>query len=376
MQVIQLYPDLPISSAIGNEHIAFVSTEADTVDGMPNTVAYRKLARRFKDVRGGTPRVGFLAANTQTVLLARGAEIAFRNVVMLSAIAKANLLSSIGSFGVSPVHWSDYFKPFVYTFTGSEYEDQVVGQTPSQLGIDDASTFRPITNPELSALSSFGPEDLDGILFQALDTEWRKCFTKGAPEELTEAQARLFRSLEMAFIAAGMPYDSQGTAHDYGTRLSLWVSAMEILVNAKGAERKKLNELLGKITTGRPGVDASVSMPDGKGNPTIGNLLQHLLMRIYGTRNDFLHGNKVTADSLCYWADGVGPHRLGFAATLIYRLVLLRVLDVAPFSSMEPDPVGRDIDWVRWLKWFDVVKRPAQPETIFANSSKPGSECI
>jgi hypothetical protein len=361
MEVIRLYPDLPISSEIGNEHIAFVSTEADTVDGMRNTVGYRKLARRFRDVRGGKPQVGFLAANTQRVLLARGAEIAFRNIVALSAITKANLLSSIGALVLLPVHWSDYFKPFVYTFTASEYEDQVVGQTPSQLGIDDASTFRPITNPDLAALSSFGPENLDSVLFQALDTEWRKCFTNGGSEELTETQARLFRSLEMAFIAAGMPYDSEGTAHDYGTRLSLWVSAIEILVDANGDERRKLNALLGTITTGRPGADALVSMPNGRGKPITGNLFQHLFMRIYDTRNDFLHGNKVAADSLCYWTDGVGPPRLGFAAAVIYRLVLLRVLDVAPFSSMEPDSVGQDIDWVRWCKWFEVIKRPVQP---------------
>lgn len=327
---------------------------------MPNTVGYRKLARRFRDLRGRRPSVGFLAANTQTVRFNKGAEIAFRNIVAVSTIAKANLLSGINFFGLLPVHWSDYFRPFVYAFTDSDNEDQVVGQTPSQLGIDDASTFRPATNPDLAPLSEFGPKNVDQVLYQVLEAQWIACFTNDAPDEMTDAQTRLFRSLEMAFIAAGMPYDSAGTVHDYGTRLALWVSAMEILVNADGNEKKKLMGRLGKIKTGRPAHDKVFGMLDAKGKSVQGNLFQHLLMRIYDTRNDFLHGNQVSAKSLCYWADGVGPQRLSFAASLIYRLALLTVLEVDPFTPQEKNIFGEDLDRTRWGSWFEAVKRPEQ----------------
>lgn len=364
MEVLRLYPDLPVRDVIGNEHIAFVPTSSQRISGMPHTVGYRKLARRFRDVRGLRPPVGFLAANTQTVRFDKGAEIAFRNIVAVSTITRANLLSGISVFGLLPVHWSDYFRPFVYAFTDVENEDQVGGQTPSQLGIDDASTFRPVTNPDLAPLSEFGVRNVDQVLYQALESEWIACFTKGAPDEKTDAQDRLFRSLEMAFIAAGMPYDSEGTVHDYGTRLALWVSAMEILVNANGSEKKKLKGLLGTIKTGRPAHDRVFGMVDAKGTTVQGNLFQHLLMRVYDTRNDFLHGNKVSAESLCYWADGVGAHRLSFAASLIYRLVLLTVLEVDPFTSQETNIYGEDLDRTKWSKWFEAVKRPEQPGAV------------
>lgn len=331
---------------------------------MPHTVSYRKLARRFRDVRGHRPSVGFMAANTQTVRFDKGAEIAFRNIVAVSTIARANLLSGISVFGLLPVHWSDYFRPFVYAFTDPENEDQVGGQTPSQLGIDDASTFKPVTNPDLAPLSELSAKNVDQVLYQALESEWIACFTKGAPDEMTDAQDRLFRSLEMAFIAAGMPYDSQGTVHDYGTRLALWVSAMEILVNANGDEKKKLKGLLGTIKTGQPAHDKVFDMADAKGKSVPGNLFQHLLIRVYDTRNDFLHGNQVSANSLCYWANGVGSQRLSFAASLIYRLVLLTVLEVRPFTSKETNVYGEDLDRMRWCKWFEAVKRPGHPAAV------------
>jgi hypothetical protein len=359
MQPIRLFVDLPVSSKVGNELIAFIPPGDTSINGQPNTVEYRQLAKRCKDVRGNRPDVGLLAIDVSGVKAGMGAHTVFRNIVAISAVLKANFLASLDSVHHNRFNWSDYFNPFVYSFINDGGQNEVIGQTPSFLGIDDASKYKPMTNPALLGPSGFKLDDLDQVLYSALMDRWTACYVKTAPDELSKENARLFRSLEMAFIASRMPFDSDSTVNDYGTRLSLWVSAIEIIVNGKGDEKKKILSILSGLVTHYAPADKLFAMRTSKDKAEEGNLLKHLYQRILQVRNDFLHGNDVSKISLSYWPDGVSPARLGFAASIIFRIVLLKKLGVTPFPSQQNHAMEDHVEWVQWQKWFKAVTPPA-----------------
>jgi len=358
MQPVRLFPDLPVTSRVGNELIAFVSPDDPSIDGAMHTEQYRQLADRVRDLRGDGVCVGLLVVDRDQIKVELGATTAFRNIVAISAVCQANLLACIDSHHFRHFLWSDYFRPFIFSFFEDGDEHDVIGGSPSFLGIDDASTFMPMSNANLSPPNGFDTGDLDKVFYNALMDQWLMCFLATAPDELSEEHARLFRSLEMAFIAAGMPFDSDSTPNDYGTRLSLWVSAIEIIVaGGFGATAEVLN-MLGALETHHADSDHIGYVINSKGKAKSGKLLQHLYQRIYDVRNDFLHGNNVSSNSLSYWSDGESPARLGFAASLIYRIVVLMKLGQLPFATHNTSGVAKDIELVRWRKWFDAVRRP------------------
>src|SRR5438876_9778967 len=131
---------------------------------------------------------------------------------------------------------------------------------------------------------------LDDQLHRRLMTAWRAAFVR---QQFGWRARRLFRSLEIAFQAAGLPDENLGTAHDYGTHLALWVSAFEVLVRPyRGrSELRGVLDFLGRARFYRPSLSRRRYSARIGGQRLALNFAQRLYVQIYNARNAFLHGN-------------------------------------------------------------------------------------
>jgi len=111
-------------------------------------------------------------------------------------------------------------------------EEYLYAQTPSFMGVDDPKKFLGQSSPGIAKAHSKN-DFYDKNLFDALLEKWCEYFIKKKQRDWS--LIALFRSLEMAYRASAMPFGNQGSLHDYGANISLWVSAFEILVHPKSS---------------------------------------------------------------------------------------------------------------------------------------------
>ena len=159
----------------------------------------------------------------------------------------------------------------------------------------------------------------------------------------------LFRSLEVACQAARVPAvgTRTPTIHDVGIGLALWVSAFEILSHPKegDATRTTVLDLLETAAWKTSKLKARRFKIWGP-KKTIRriSLVQKLYCELYRARNDFLHGNRVTASKLFPLNKSGGPTLL-HCAPLIYRAALLETLPLKPRKTRKSDFATQ---WAAW----------------------------
>jgi hypothetical protein len=140
----------------------------------------------------------------------------------------------------------------------------------------------------------------------------------------------------MAYHASQMPAGGDTTFYDVGRLISLWVSAFEILVHPGDdgyANRNAVFGLLERVIWARPGC-AALAHDTGGRQKVKRTLASWLYQSLYDRRNDFLHGNPVSRDTLFLPASG---RNLFLYAAPLYRLALTAYLDLRPASPL-PDP--------------------------------------
>ena len=185
-------------------------------------------------------------------------------------------------------------------------------------------------------IGSHNPPELKGINnLKYYDKELLKFLFEKWDEKYIERKSEdwelrcLFRSLEMAYNACSIPFENQGTPFDYGTKLSLWVSAFEILVHPENnnVDLEKVLKLIGKAKLDVKELDDKIYIRKGRNGEEINiNLLQELYCQIYNTRNSFLHGNKVNAKDLFPFKNKNG-YPLNNFAPLLYSVTLRLFMD-------------------------------------------------
>src|SRR5207249_1968746 len=136
---------------------------------------------------------------------------------------------------------------------------------------------------------------------------WNRRFIQNRHEWRTRV---LFRSLEIACQASRVPAvgTRTPTIHDLGVGIALWISAFEILTHPKkgsvfsptkaGASKWTVLDLLEKAPWLHPQLRAKPFRVIKNSKRKGINLVQNLYRELYRARNDFLHGNPVTADNL------------------------------------------------------------------------------
>jgi hypothetical protein len=315
-------PNVDLREAFGNDYIAIAPRSDPRVTAITAADATtRRFVEAFQDQFGHKVDPAVLIANQDGTRspLSTEAMVAFRNALSLTIIIEAHELSLDRGLPFYP-HYTDYFD--FYPITVARHENGFLTSSPAVLGFADAAeNFAGQTAPELAAPTSVSL-GLEKDLLSSIDRLWVKRFIRGRTGEWSTRC--LFRSLEMAYQAASMPFANHSSIYDFGTAASLWVSAFEILARPR-AERAGLMSvlrLLGRYDWGNRVIRRKAYRLIYDRRPLSLNLVQRLYADIYNARNAFLHGNPVTpADLYPFRRKGRIP--ITRFAPLLYKVALL-----------------------------------------------------
>lgn len=227
-------------------------------------------------------------------VLNMNAVVDFRNMYAIACLISGNARAIVSGNITEPVY-SDYFD--FYPLTLNKNGRGLIIDTPAQLGTWPnprriyGSTYAHIF------ISNMVKARPDEVLLAKLSNQWKKRYITPARDSWNTRI--LFRSLEIAYQALLSPFRSS-RLYEYGTYLSLWVSSFETLVQEriiKDVGFKDVLRLLDGFNTHNNELRKRRYWIDKRRNQR-GSLILKLYLEIYHARNDFLHGNPVTAKSL------------------------------------------------------------------------------
>lgn len=260
----------------------------------------------------------------------------FRDSVSVSVVSYARTRELNGGTVSLLPRFTNAFS--IYPWNLDRHYQDLVCNTPSLAGLHRLAAFKGQSSPEVFPSTIHG-HDVDQPLLTELLARWSRRYRSAKP---TWADLALFRSLNMANQAMMMPAAADTTLFDVGRLLGHWVSAFEILVHPEDSNvtREKVYDFLDGIAWLRSISAEMDSIPHGT-KP--GGKKRTLAAFLYGAllkaRNDFLHGNAVTAATL----KTPGGGSLLWAAAPLYRLALTR------FLGLSAPPLSQQRDDRKWL---------------------------
>lgn len=322
--------NLPVAESIGNDIIKVVPIDNPLVVDIRNrSEEFCQFIDSFKDQFGRTSKPSLLFIKTDNKPDIESL-VSFRNILAISSISKAwaNVLSYGSQF--ERLKYSDYFDFYPYLLT-NDYKE-LIAQTPSVTSWEGVKDFSGQPSPGIAKVHSVR-DFYDTFLFDTLLERWTEIFINKRRKswELTA----LFRSLEMAYRASVMPFGNQGTIHDYGANISLWVSAFEILIHPKNnyvGVNEVINLLSSIYFSNKKLRHKKYRAKIGKSTRSL-TLVQKTYFEMHTTRNNFMHGNPVTKKML--FPDGnIKLPTLNFVAPIIYKYALEKFLGVNKESNL------------------------------------------
>ena len=257
---------------------------------------------------------------------------AFRDAIALSIIPYT-WSRSLRYQRAEKLRFSDWFKIFPW-MTDKNYE-YVIMQNTGGLNLHDTKLLQAQTTPGLSQ-ESIRATDIDETLLRALLKRWEIRFQNNKPDW---DDLKLFRSLNMANVAAAFPSQGDFTPYDSGRAIALWASAFEILAHPGNGQSGHLQvyDLLEKAkwksTACKEARHPAMAPPHAR-RPRI--LACAIYSRIHTARNDYLHGNPVADVQLLI--EPYGRFLLDYAPVL-FRMALTAFLDL---EFQELPPTGAD----------------------------------
>jgi hypothetical protein len=303
--------------------------------------AFKSFVRAFRDEFGSRicPTIGIVQENAPPRIKTVTAFGGFRDAVCFSAIVAGQSLA-IDSGTASGVVHSDAFD--VYPWFPTKLDEQLYAFTPALVGAHEVAQLRPQSTPALGR-RSLPNTHIDQPLLTVLLARWERCYAVG---DETAEDRRLFRALEMARAASRTPGGSDASEHDAGRAAALWVSAFEILAHDGdwvGLERVLL--LINQVKWISPQLkiqDRPVKISKKKTLAT--NLVGAVCEHLYRARNDFIHGNPVTVETLRLEKS---RQQVQWFAAPLFRLALTAFLDlyptVTPAKSTDAEELARQI---------------------------------
>ena len=192
--------------------------------------------------------------------------------------------------------WSNFFS--IYPWMVANDDSGLTAYTPAIAAFDDVESFHGQSSPEIF-VQPCDDIDFDRPLRVALLEKWKSRFATNQP---AHRDITLFRALNMASPASSVPSSQDVTYYDVGRQIALWISAFEILSHTGENGRAKSWDGL------RPSQICAVALGQAaeeehdcyndRGAAIRGINGCWLYGRLYQERNNFLHGNPVTADNL------------------------------------------------------------------------------
>ncbi|MQX97101.1 hypothetical protein GHK03_13295 [Sinorhizobium medicae] len=190
-------------------------------------------------------------------------------------------------------------------------------------------------------------------LFAELSRPWARRF---GSENVESEDRAIFRSLNMAYQASIMPGGQEATFYDIGRLITLWVSAMEILIHpgpGGGAYKSGVKDLLDSAQRCDNGLKALAHpVPKNKNTTQDRTLASSIYFRIDALRSDFMHGNDVTVERL---VTDNGTPLLHVGASL-YRMAIATKIGVLPpvFEESRAGSVCLN-SFGRFAKWISAT---------------------
>ena len=349
-QLWSVLPNVNLRRSVDAEFVACVGyRDQRLVDIAARLETHRALLEGFTDQFGEHVQPSALIVRSDAPPQVRTPEavVAFRNCIALPWVARS--IASGGAW-LHP-RFSDVFDlyPIVTTDDGSYRHF-----SPALKGYGHFIGFQGQCSAFLPRPRKLDPAE-DGEYLHSLLRQWRRRFVQQRKTWRTRA---LFRSMELAYQAAGSPIKNDSTLYDCGVLVSLWVSAFECLVHPggkRGVEFGDVIRLLEGVTYGHDTCLESVPsdvrrllarryLLGRKGKKrtkgTATRLLPRLYEQLYWSRNSFLHGNPVTLAQLHAFGRGDRPIMLDLAP-LMYRFTVLALF---PLPDRELGRFRKDIN--------------------------------
>ena len=321
-------PNLDMRGRVECDHAAIVPPNDPRIDKLradhPRLTLFML---RFRGQFGEEiwPSLILLHANAPETCRTAEAITGLRDVIAMSVVplARARRLRYLQPDGLA---FSAAFQ--LYPWMIDRQYDEIILRNSASSHLHSLDQFHGQTFPEQGQLTVM-ETDVDMPLAHLLLDRWVSRFAGAAVAWEDKA---LFRSLNMANEAAGIPAPTASTFYDVGRSLAHWVSAYEIMVHPEVgvANKSKVAAELEKVQWLDQAV-AALNHP-GPGNvPQQKQLATWVCHKIYGLRDDFLHGNDVGGPALLQ----NGKPMIDFAACL-YRLVLTGFFNLHFHEQLAP----------------------------------------
>lgn len=339
-----LLHNLSLEDPVENDYLAIVpETDSRAAELIERHSAIRQLVGGFTDQFGrpASPSLFLIHPEVPSQLLNQDALIAFRNSLAICSIAYAWQESLVRKLSLNALKYSDYFD--IYPITVGRDEDALIIRSPSVLGLDEPDEFAGQRSPELASsyrVSQFYDSELLGAILDV----WRGRFVHQNPDDW---QSRvLFRSLEMAYHAASIPFENSSSIYDYGAKVALWASAFEVLIGSEtevASLRRVLQLLSGTQFHSRGLRHRRYALTFSPRNRTRGTLSQKLYLSMHNARNAFLHGNPVGVEDL--FVNGrMDHHPLTTCAPILYKQALQSFLNVDRLEDFDSYSIEMFVD--------------------------------
>lgn len=350
-EFVTVLPNLQVVDPIDSPYMALVGDSDERLASIMRTEpVFEEFLGNFSDPFGVPARPSVLIRRLdapesfKTIDAAAG----FRDAVAVNTIGTTWSLLLAGK-NATRIAYTDQFA--FYPWAVSRDPKYLIGTSPAVWALHDPKRFRGQIHPGLSPMEHRGG-NLDRNVMVEMLNAWSRRF---GPDPVSWKDTALFRSLNMAFHAGGMPVETDMTPYDAGRALSLWISAMEIIVHPGGTSR-------GGRRTLQDTFSAVKWMSERKSQALHDNAAS-ILKTCYDLRNAFTHGNPVEVEQLKVRA--VESQYFHHFMPVLYALLLRHVLDpTPPGTDLTPDTVGA------WLQFQMGPRRIEDAIEAFGKSDQ------
>jgi hypothetical protein len=243
--------------------------------------------------------------------------------------------------------WAETFS--IYPWMIDRHGNGLICRTPAMYGSHHVENFCGQADAQLPQYT-VEPYVVDGPLFDEMLLRWHRRF-RG--DEATWEDRALFRSLNMARASMLMPGGLEFGFYDVGRLLTLWISAFEILLHpgpgGRVGETQVLDVLDKAVWLDKRCTRRAKEVNLGK-QTCLRTVASELYHKMYVLRNDFLHGNEVTAEQLT-----INEVPFLLLASSLYRVAL------ATFLALHIPPIEDHPDEdaiVRYIGTLSYWKGP------------------
>ncbi len=325
-KIAQIIPNITLNKPFETDFIAIVPHNDERIKNITNLKPeIDKFINGFQNQFGKKRNISIMIFrhDIPDSLRENEAVVGIRNIYAISCIINA-IENKIISLNTRYTLFSDYFN--FYPISLSRDQECLITSSPAIRGLLEIEDFKfGETNSALP--SSFIIPEPDELILSSLKKVWKLRYV--SRKNRSWKTQVLFRSLEMAYQATSLPFENNSTIYDRGSRIALWVSAFEVLSHPENgkADLDTVFNLIDNKSLTDPRLYGRYYKILVKGKESRVSLIKKLYKELYDVRNDFLHGNKVTMNSLFHSKNSRRPDLLSLAP-IIYKVALLHLLEI------------------------------------------------